>query len=667
MTARRGGTPRDRDRRAEARRVEARTAEARRVESRHGQPRRAEPRARGSQQPRARTTQQPRSRSTQQPRSRPAPQRQRPRPQQRAVKARPRKPHKILRLGDPRRRLSIAFIVVCVLFSLFGGRLVQLQGIEASAYAQAAAGERVRTVDLPASRGEILDRNGVALAQSVDAYDVVVDQHYLRQESSPSLAARKLAGVLAMDRAQLASTLTGTKRFAYVARQVTPEVADLVKRAKVPGVYTERVARRHYPSDGVAGNIVGFAGIDSQGLFGIEQGYDAVLAGKPGQRTYWEAPSGAAIPTDAGSEVAPTRGSDVRLTIDRDLQWYAEQVVSAKVAQAAAKSGCAVIMDAKTAELLAMACTPTVDPNDPAATARSDRGHKAVEESYEPGSVQKVMTAAAVIDSGAVTVDTVFSVPDHLARGGETIHDHSGHPTEQLTFAGIIAESSNVGTMLAAERMDKALMRDYLARFGLGRPLNLGLPGETPGNLAGAEWEDLTRDTIAFGQGLAVNIVQMASAYQTIANGGVRVPPMLVKQVAAPDGSTSVPERGEPARVVSEQTADAVTYLMEGVMQPGGTGKRIDVPGYRLAGKSGTAQRVGTSGGYDSYTSSFMGFAPADDPQIVVAVSIQAPVNGSGGAALAGPVFADLTSFALQHLAVPPSGTDAPQVRLTPG
>ncbi len=578
----------------------------------------------------------------------------------------------MLRLGDPRRRLSIAFIVVCVLFSLFGGRLVQLQGIEASAYAQAAAGERVRTVALPASRGEIRDRNGVALAQSVDAYDVVVDQRYLRQESSPATAARKLAPLLDltsldMDRADLQSKLTGTKRYAYLVRQVSPETAGRVKDAEIPGVYTERVSHRTYPSDSVAGNIVGFAGVDNQGLFGIEQGYDTVLAGTPGQRTYWEAPSGAAIPTSSAREESPTSGSDVSLTIDRDLQWYAEQVVGAKVAEAAAASGCAVIMHAKTAEILAMACTPTVDPNDPAATERDDRGNKAVEESYEPGSVQKVLTAAALLDSGAVTVDTAFTVPDSLVRSGETIHDHSSHPTELLTFAGIIAESSNVGTMLATERMDKAALRDYLVRFGLGQPLDLGLPGETAGNLGAEVWEDLTRDTVSFGQGLAVNIVQMASAYQTIANDGVRVPPALVKEVTAPDGTVSTPRQGEPLRVVSEDTAASVTYLMEGVMSPGGTGKRIEVPGYRLAGKSGTAQRVGTSGTYDSYTSSFMGFAPADDPQIVVAVSIQNPRNGSGGAALAGPVFADLTSFALQKLAVPPSGTEPPQVKLTPG
>ncbi|HEY9377045.1 MAG TPA: penicillin-binding transpeptidase domain-containing protein, partial [Jiangellaceae bacterium] len=278
--------------------------------------------------------------------------------------------------------------------------------------------------------------------------------------------------------------------------------------------------------------------------------------------------------------------------------------------------------------------------------------------------VFKPLTMAAVIEEGKAEPGSVLTVPDHLERSGEVINDYYSHDVEPMTLAGVLAKSSNVGTLLAAERIDKEAFRKYLVDFGLGRRPGLGLPGESAGRLPSG-WADLTRDTIAFGQGVAVSTVQMASAYATIANGGVRLPARLVDATIDAEGTESTLPPGVPVRVVSEETAAAVTLMMEAVMGEDGTGRRASVDGYRVAGKTGTAQRVDPSCGcYRGYNSSFMGFAPADDPRYVVVVSVLNPRNGNSGGALAGPVFKDVMGFTLAHLGVAPTGTEAPEIPL---
>jgi cell division protein FtsI (penicillin-binding protein 3) len=278
--------------------------------------------------------------------------------------------------------------------------------------------------------------------------------------------------------------------------------------------------------------------------------------------------------------------------------------------------------------------------------------------------VFKPLTMAAVIEAGAADPSTVLSVPDHVSRSGKVINDYYDHGVEQMTLAGVLAKSSNVGTLLAAERIEKADFRDRLVGFGLGSKPELGLPGESAGGLPD-DWSDLTRDTIAFGQGVAVSTVQMASAYATIANGGVRLPARLVEATVAEDGEQTPVVSGTPQRVVSEETAAAVTLMMEGVMGEGGTGRSATVDGHRVAGKTGTAQRVDPACGcYRGYNASFMGFAPADDPRYVVAVSLLDPRRGNSGGALAGPVFADVMGFTLAQMGVAPSGTEPPTVDL---
>jgi cell division protein FtsI (penicillin-binding protein 3) len=555
----------------------------------------------------------------------------------------------------------VALVLICVLLSLFAGRLVQLQGLDASTYVAVAGHDRLRPVVLPAQRGPILDRDGQPLARSSDAFNVTADQTLV---TNPAAYALQLDGLLDADARSIQRILTGEKRFQYVAKKLTPQTWRAIDELDLQGIYAEPAAEREYPAGAVAGNVVGFVGAEGHGLAGVELAMQSVLTGADGERACQLSPGGHCIPLGNGSRRAPVPGDGVRLTLDRDVQWYAEQALARQVATAKADAGNVVVMDTRTFEIVAMATSPAVDPGEPGATDDDERGNRVVEDAYEPGSVFKPLTMAAVIEEGKATPRTVLSVPDHIERSGEVINDYYGHGEEQMTLAGVLAKSSNVGTLLAAERIDKKAFRERLVAFGLGARPGLGLPGESAGRLP-KEWADLTRDTIAFGQGVSVSTMQMATAYATIANGGLRLPARLVDAMIDADGTETAAATGSPIRVVSEQTAAAVTLMMEAVMGEDGTGHRASVDGYRVAGKTGTAQRVNPSCGcYEGYNSSFMGFAPADDPRYVVVVSVLNPRNGNSGGALAGPVFADVMGFTLAHMGVAPTGAESPDVPL---
>jgi cell division protein FtsI (penicillin-binding protein 3) len=585
----------------------------------------------------------------------------RPVPSPRPKPRRPKRPPRTVRLADPRRRLHVALVLICVLLSLFAGRLVQLQGLDASTYVAVAGHDRLRPIVLPAQRGPILDRDGQPLARSTDAFNVTADQTLV---TNPAAYALQLDGLLDADARSIQRILTGEKRFQYVAKKLTPQTWRAIDELDLQGIYAEPAAQREYPAGAVAGNVVGFVGAEGHGLAGVELAMQSVLTGADGERACQLSPGGHCIPLGNGSRRAPVPGDGVRLTLDRDVQWYAEQALARQVATANADAGNVVVMDTRTFEIVAMATSPAVDPGEPGATDEDDRGNRVVEDAYEPGSVFKPLTMAAVIEEGKATPGTVLSVPDHIERSGEVINDYYGHGEEQMTLAGVLAKSSNVGTLLAAERIDKEAFREYLDAFGLGARPGLGLPGESAGRLP-KEWADLTRDTIAFGQGVSVSTMQMATAYATIANGGLRLPARLVDATIDADGTETAAATGAPIRVVSEQTAAAVTLMMEAVMGEDGTGHRAAIDGYRVAGKTGTAQRVNPSCGcYEGYNSSFMGFAPADDPRYVVVVSVLNPRNGNSGGALAGPVFADVMGFTLAHMGVAPSGAESPDVPL---
>ncbi len=556
----------------------------------------------------------------------------------------------------------MALVGVCVVLSLFGGRLVQLQGIDASSYAATAneIGREQNKINAP--RGDIVDRDGAALASTAEAYHVTVDQ---TQVTNPAAYALQLEGFLGVDAGTLQEKLTGDDRFVYLAKNVPGAAWRKIESLGLTGIYSEDATARDYPSDGVGGNIVGVLGSDGTGLTGLEQSMNQRLAGQDGRASYLYSPSGQRIPTSAENTVQqPEPGTSLRLTVDRDVQWYTQQALGEAVEHAGAEDGAAVVMDVETQEVVAMAGTPVFDPNAPGETEAQDRGNKAVEDAYEPGSVFKPLTVAAAIEEGHADASSVYSVPDNIRRSGETINDYYSHGEDSMTLAGIVAKSSNVGMVLATQDVDKDAFRGYLHDFGVGTPPSVGLPAETGGSLP-EDWSDLTRDNIAFGQGVSTSAVQMASAYATIANGGVRVEPSIVSGTVEPDGDETPAEPSESTRVISEETAAEVTTMMEAVMGPDGTGEPALVDGYRVAGKTGTAQRVDPDCGcYADYNSSFMGFAPADDPRYVVTVSLFAPTNGNSGSSLAGPAFADIMRFALEQGGVAPSGTQAPQVPL---
>lgn len=546
--------------------------------------------------------------------------------------------------------------MVAVIVSLFAGRLIQLQGLDASTYAAAAREIGVTNETLVAARGDIVDRNGQPLATTAEAYNLWVDQTAV---DNPAAYALQLGEFLDGDLAGLQKAVTGERRFQYVAKGISGADWRRIKALDLRGIGADPVPQRSYPLGSVAGNIVGFIGSDGQGLAGLEQSYDTTLAGEDGSATYQMGPGGQRIPSGTANAVEmPKEGTGLALTIDRDLQWYAEEALVDAVANANADAGVAVVMDVDSFEIVAMASTPQLDPARPAGVEAADRGHKAVEYAYEPGSVFKPLTMAAIVDAGVAGPASVYSVPDAIERSGEVIHDHYNHPEQQMTLAGALAKSSNVGTLLAAEALDTGTYYEYLSAFGIGRSVDLGLPAETRGSLT-AEMSDLTRDNVSFGQGVAVNVVQMATAYATIANGGVRLDPMLVAAELDENGEAVSADPRPGTRVISEDTADAVTDMMETVMGPDGTGSPAAVEGYRVAGKTGTAQRVDPSCGcYRGYDSSFMGFAPADDPEYVVAVSLFNTRNGNSGGRLAGPAFADIMGFALERAGVPPSQSE---------
>jgi cell division protein FtsI (penicillin-binding protein 3) len=566
--------------------------------------------------------------------------------------------------GSSHFRLRVGFVLIAMVLSLFGARLVQLQGFDPYSYAAAARKANMVQVVLPASRGDILDRNGEPLADSVDGLMVVADP-LMTSKRAPQLA-KFLSNKLDIDYFQTLKRLRGTdgSRFEYVARRIPATIASqVVKDAEAlgyKGLTTRRDPLRDYPGGDLAANIVGFVGTD-ESLGGLERTFDKRLAGKDGTATY-EVASGSRIPLGQSTSVSPVNGESLKTTIDRDVQWYSNKVLAQAVTSTNAESGVALAMDTRTGEVLALSDYPTFDANHPAESPKADRGSRALSDVYEPGSVEKVLTLSALIDAGKVTDRTRLTVPNSLHREDRVIHDWFDHPTKRWTLAGVVAQSSNIGTVLAADHFDDGQLRDYLVKFGLGQRTGVGLSGESPGILpSAAQWNHQIQDRIDFGQSVSVNALQMITAVNTVANGGVRVSPSLIEGSATTDSGESVgTDHTTRNRVVSAEAANQMMKMMERVPDPDtGTAPGAQVPGYRVAGKTGTAQRADSSCKcYDgSLTVSFAGFAPADNPRFTVYVAVQDPKSNKGGGSLAGPVFSKIMSRLLARYGIPPTGT----------
>lgn len=581
----------------------------------------------------------------------------------------PTRPPVGLRLAPPepvqpasRGRVLALAVTFALLLVLFAGRLVYVQILKGPEIAEQARSARMASYAVLGARGEITDADGVVLATSVERYTIAVNQAKMAQyrargsdglDGEAGVAAR-LAPLLGVNAAELGAQLVGERPFVYVAKNVVPDVAREIRALRIDGIMVDKVADRVYPKGAVAGNMIGFVNSSGTGLQGLELTLDERLQGAAGSESYERGRGGQPIPGGVSEGTPAREGDSVRLTIKSDLQYKAQAELDAQVAATGATGGVVVVMRPN-GEVLALADSGSIDPNDPG-EAGAGALSPAVTQVFEPGSTSKVVTMAAALEQGLVTPTEQFEVADRWQTPhGETIKDSHDHAVQRLTATGIFAESSNVGTILFGQRLSKDQRHQYLSAFGFGQRTGIELPGESPGILHAAEdWQGRDEFAVLFGQAVSVNALQAASVFATIANDGVRAEPHLIAGWTSPDGHFSPEAQPEGTRVVSPQTADAVLSMMESTVVDG-TGSGGAVAGYRVGGKTGTAQKFDPAG----YTSSFIGVAPVDDPQVVTAVVLHDPKTSIYGGTVAAPLFSSLTQYALQQLGVAPSGTAA--------
>lgn len=565
-------------------------------------------------------------------------------------------------------RLKVTMVLLMICLFLLGGRLVFIQGIDAEDQAQQAMDRRTRPVTLAPERGSILDRDGNVMAESVQRYDLVVDQRLVKdsqvwdpEESSYveldiEEQLHELADVLDMEYAQLRELMIGDRPYRMVSRRVTPEVRQQALDVGIPGLLSEPVAERIYPNGAVAGSVLGFNGHDGQGLEGIEQSQNEQLSGHAGERVFEISADGVRIPNASFSETPAVDGDDVRLTIDQDVSWYAQEAIAEKVDQYNAEWGNVVVMDAKTGDILALADSQTVDPTDPSATDQLFWRPTSVTQSFEPGSTGKAVTFAMALDAGKVTPEQEWTVPNKQTFNDEIISDSMPHDTYDMTTAGIFTRSYNTGTVQVGEQLSAEKRWEYMKDFGIGEPIDIGLNGVNQGLFTPWEnWDRRQHFTTTFGQGYSLTSLHTTRIFQALANEGEMMPARLIDSYIDADGiETSWEPPTEPRQVVSKDAADEMLKFMEGVVQEG-TAQAAKIDGYRVGGKTGTGQAAGASG-YDGYTTSFTGIVPLDDPQFVVSVAVHRP-QGDWESWQVTDTAADVMEYLLSKYSVPPSET----------
>jgi cell division protein FtsI (penicillin-binding protein 3) len=566
-----------------------------------------------------------------------------------------RRPPMRLPLASAPRRLHVLLIAIAMALSLCAGRLLQLQGFDSSSYTADAS---TRTLPLLPARGEITDRNGVVLASTQPAVAVTADPTLTAPRAAEF--AGVLAGHLGMSQAELMPLLTKTStRFVYLKKKVpalsyAALAAELSSR-NLRGIFRESDPIRTYPNGSVGASVVGFVGADGDGLAGLERTLNAQLAGVEGKETYESAPNGSKIPLGRRSLTPARNGLSFQLTLDSEVQWAAERRLAEQVTKTRADSGFAIVLDVKTGQVIALANAPSYDSSRPQAARSEDRGNRAISAPYEPGSVQKVLTAAALIDSGTANPSTRVIIPARLASGGGAIKDHFSHGVLRYTMRGVIADSSNIGTVLLARQLDKQRLYDYLASFGLGSKTRIELPGESAGIMPKPDMMSGQRDQIAFGQAIAVTGIQEASAVAGVVNDGIYNPPTLIKNAFDGEGKEVGLPRAPQRRVISEQSSAEVRELMQAVVDTRNGQRNLKLDRYTTGGKTGTAQRADPSCRcYRGYVTSFIGFAPLDDPQILTYVVISNPRKGETGSGTAAPAYRDIMNVALPRYSVVP-------------
>jgi cell division protein FtsI/penicillin-binding protein 2 len=544
------------------------------------------------------------------------------------------------------RRIGLLFAGFLVAFLLVVCRAFWLQGVEASTLSSQALDQQTQTVMVPGLRGAILDRNGTRLASSEDAATIVTTPYLVKK---PQQAAAELAPILKEKKGEVLKALTSESGFEYLAKDVDLVTARKVEKLGIEGIEQIPGSRRTYPQGEMAGQVIGVLNSEGTGVTGVEQGENSVLTGEEGERRVVTDALGDPIKLETVKEAHD--GEDVELTLDPVIQQTTEQVL-AKVGETYSPKGAtAIVMDPRTSEILAMANWPPIDPGDLAhVESNEELLNQATNLNYEPGSTFKAFTVSAALEEGLVTPTTEFVIPPSIEVGERIIHDAEEHGTETMTVEQILARSSNIGAVEIGQRIGATNYSKWVEKFGFGRPTGIQFPNEEQGIVPKlSEYSGATIGNLPMGQGAAVTPMQMMQGYAAIATDGVERPPKLVKRI----GEEKVHEP-KGRRVISAKTAEEVRKMLEGVLGPEGTAAEVSVPGYTLAGKTGTAQ-VAENGGYSKtkYIASFIGMAPAMDPKFLCAVIVDQPEGEIYGGSVAAPAFGEIAAFALPYLGVP--------------
>lgn len=543
-----------------------------------------------------------------------------------------------------------------LMLAVVAGRLTWLQVVQAKQLSATADKQRLRDIKIPARRGAIFDREGQPLAVTSDAKSVYVVPNQVKDATA---TASTIARVLGGDAKDYLARLHKGGAFQYLARKVDLSRVGALEKLGIDGVGFIEDSRRTYPSGQLAGQIMGFVGVDDAGLAGIEKQYDSTLAGTAGRMVAERDPQGHLIPGGIISSVDAVDGQDVYLTIDKDIQHQAELELAGAVKKFDAAGGSIVVIDPTNGEVLAMTSTPFFDPNTYATASVESMRNKAITDAYEPGSTMKAMTAAAVIDKGLFTPESMFRLPPTLNIGGRTIHEAHARGTVNYSLSQIVTHSSNVGAVKLGQALGKTALADYIGRFRLSRRTGVDFPGEASGWMPPTStWSASTMGNLPFGQGLSVTPLQLARSVAAIANGGTLVTPhFLLRQGSLP---ATFPASPEP--VISKAAATATTRMLTDVVRDG-TGLEAAVAQYEVAGKTGTAQKARVGGiGYMKgvYVSSFIGYLPASAPRVLILVTIDSPRKGLYGGTVAAPAFARLGRFCVDHLKIAPAPTVGP-------
>ena len=541
------------------------------------------------------------------------------------------------RLPNRRIRLLLVFFVLAFLATF--GRAVWLQAVQAQPLDRMARGQHDITVDVPAARGSILDRNGVELAIGRQAITVYANPRHVADPRATAIAAGR---ALHIDADWLYGKLADRSRgFVYLARKADPKRAEVLKALDLTGVGFYPEERRVYPQGAVASHVLGYAGLDNRGLSGLELALDRTLAGRNGRQTVVRDAFGRTI--DVLSAVPAVEGQSVRLTLDDTLQANAQSVLQRTVRRWGARAASAVVLDPRTGEVLAMASEPGFDANKFPDTDRDTQRNRAITDTYEPGSTLKVVTVAAALSEGLVDPSSAFRLAPSIHVADRVIHEAHRTSTERMTVAEILSRSSNVGTITLAELLGRSRLETWVERFGFGKKTGVDFPGETAGILP-FYWSGSTIGTLPIGHGIAVTPVQMAAAYAAVANGGVWLRPRLLADRPA-----------KRRRVMSRHVSEQLMSMLRDVVIEG-TGTEAEVEGYQVAGKTGTAAKPDPRGGYSTsrYVASFVGVVPASDPRLVVLVTVDEPHGAIWGGVVAAPAFQEIARFGLQYLEIPP-------------